>query len=463
METESKPLTEEEYCNLLKIESEADLLFTDESTGETSYVFITEEDVKVFKEETEHVKRVVKHAIEEIKWCVRKKRALEWYNNIYNTIIKDFEEYAETIHRLHRKVYNTLYKNYTDEMMQFYTDNLEKLLDEFKRMEIHKQEEFFWEIPVEGAEELRNEIFNMIMEKLKIPQELTKDLQSKSLKEIAWNSTMANIERSIKAISIIETSISALYRTLIYRDAKEEVIIYNYLKRDFEENKLKDILDDFTNKQRNYRKDRLMNLDSKYLYKLLDYIEKTHNNSTACGLWYEKRNSLVEYDEIEEFAYRLSRLQLSKNQIDLMFEYIGKHKMIRKMIATIVDYERNGDPMFAQWVDPFKLEEYLKYWIKANINTQEKWYIVWCLMKYTFEMIREGIDKNDFANRMNQMFKVAEKECVVESFRKKENKMNHNCHFSKWLKDSDSDYSIAEELYEKLKKKERYEKTLLRS
>ena len=51
-------------------------------------------------------------------------------------------------------------------------------------------------------------------------------------------------------------------------------------------------------------------------------------------------------------------------------------------------------------------------------------------------MIREGIDKNDFANRMNQMFKVAEKECVVESFRKKENKMNHNCHFSKWLKDS---------------------------
>ena len=77
METESKPLTEEEYCNLLKIESEADLLFTDESTGETSYVFITEEDVKVFKEETEHVKRVVKHAIEEIKWCVRKKRALE--------------------------------------------------------------------------------------------------------------------------------------------------------------------------------------------------------------------------------------------------------------------------------------------------------------------------------------------------------------------------------------------------
>lgn len=84
METESKPLTEEEYCNSLKIESEADLLFTNESTGETSYVFITEEDVKVFKEETEHVKRVVKHAIEEIKWCVRKK---ELWNGIITSII----------------------------------------------------------------------------------------------------------------------------------------------------------------------------------------------------------------------------------------------------------------------------------------------------------------------------------------------------------------------------------------
>ena len=230
MEKENKALTEEEFNNLLKIESEKDLLFTNESTGDTSYVFITEEDVKVFKEETEHVKRVVTHAIEEIKWCVRKKRALVWYNNIYKTIIKVFEEYTETIQRLHRKVYNTLYKNYTDEMMQIYTENLEKLLDEFKRMEIHKQEEFFWEIPVEGAEELRNEIFNMLMEKLKIPQELTKDLQTKSIKEIAWNNTMANIQRSMKAISVIETRISAMYRTLIYRDAKEEAIIYNFLK-----------------------------------------------------------------------------------------------------------------------------------------------------------------------------------------------------------------------------------------
>lgn len=456
MEIENKALTEEEFNNLLRIESEKELLFTNESTGETSYVFITEKDVKVFKEETEHVKRVVTHAIEEIKWCVRKKRALEWYNNIYKTIIKDFEEYTETIHRLHRKVYNTLYKNYTDEMMQFYTENLEKLLDEFKRMEIHKQEEFFWEIPVEGAEEIRNEIFNMVMEKLKIPQEFTKDLQSKSLKEIAWNTTMTNIQRSMKAISIIETSISAMYRTLVFRKAKEDAIIYDYLKKEFEEKYQKAILDDFINKQRLYRKDRMMQLDIKYLNKLLDETEQKHNNNTACKTWFDERESAEEYDEIEDLAYNLSRAQLSKNQIDMMFEYRSKHKMIKNMIASVREYERKGDPLFAPWVDAIKLEEYLRHWIKANITTQEKWYIVWCLMKYTFEMIRDNCGKDEFADRMTLMFPDAEKKCAVESFRKQESKLNHNHHFSEWISGKGTDYAIAKGLYEKLKNKNAY-------
>ena len=263
MDVETKPLTDKDYNDLLIIESEQDLLITDPTTGESSYVFITEEDVRIFKEETEHLQRVIIHSIDEIKWCVRKKRALEWYSNIYKTIIKDFEEYTETIHRLHRKVYNTLYKNYTDEMMQFYTENLEKLLDEFKRMEIHKQEEFFWEIPVEGAEEIRNEIFNAMVEKLKIPIGQIQGLQTMPLKEIAWNATMINIKLSLKAVSIIETSISAMYRTLVFRQANEEAIIYGYLKKEFEEKRQKAILDDFTSEQRRYRKDRMMQLDSK--------------------------------------------------------------------------------------------------------------------------------------------------------------------------------------------------------
>lgn len=76
-------------------------------------------------------------------------------------------------------------------------------------------------------------------------------------------------------------------------------------------------------------------------------------------------------------------------------------------------------------------------------------------MKYTFDMIREGIDKNDFAARMKEMFPKAEKKCVVESFRKKETQLDHNRHFSKW-RVKDPDYLIAQSLYEKMKNRNAY-------
>ena len=98
----------------------------------------------------------------------------------------------------------------------------------------------------------------------------------------------------------------------------------------------------------------------------------------------------------------------------------------------------------------------MRFWIKANIKTKQQWYIVWCMMKYTFNMIREGQEKSDFAKRMNQMFGDVEVACEVNSFRRLENKLNHNRHFSYWTKESDPDYSIAESLYQKLKNKENF-------
>lgn len=74
-------------------------------------------------------------------------------------------------------------------------------------------------------------------------------------------------------------------------------------------------------------------------------------------------------------------------------------------------------------------------------------------------MIREGIDKNDFAARMKEMFPKAEKKCVVESFRKKETQLDHNRHFSKW-RDDDPDYLIAQSLYEKMKNKNAYNRNI---
>ena len=113
---------------------------------------------------------------------------------------------------------------------------------------------------------------------------------------------------------------------------------------------------------------------------------------------------------------------------------------------------------FANWVDSVKLEEKLKFWIKGNIKSQQRWYIVWCLMKYTFHMVRDNQDKAAFAARMNLMFPEVEKKCVVDSFRKQETQKNHNNHFSEWLAESDKDYSKAHELYDKLKKEEEYKR-----
>ena len=110
------------------------------------------------------------------------------------------------------------------------------------------------------------------------------------------------------------------------------------------------------------------------------------------------------------------------------------------------------------WVDPVKLENKLKFWIKGNIDTQQKWYIVWCLMKYTFHMVRDDQDKNAFAARMNQMFPDAEKKCISESFRKMETQMNHNKDFMQWYKDSDPDYNTAFDLHLKLKDEKEYKR-----
>ena len=138
--------------------------------------------------------------------------------------------------------------------------------------------------------------------------------------------------------------------------------------------------------------------------------------------------------------------------------YQAEHRMLIEKISKRNDEDHQSDPLFVHWVDPYKLEEILRFWVKANIKTKKQWYIVWCIMKYSFNIIREGQDKSDFAVRMNLMFKDAEVKCEVESFRKQENKMNHNKHFFYWHKETDPDYSIAESLYSKLKEKDRYRK-----
>ena len=182
-------------------------------------------------------------------------------------------------------------------------------------------------------------------------------------------------------------------------------------------------------------------------------IEGKYNNYTLCSDWFER-----EEDEEEELVRTLVREQAPPEDFETLFKYQGEHKMWEAEIARADDFERNSDSFFAKWVDPYKLENMLKFWLKGNITKQQDWYIVWCLMKYTFHIVKGDQDKSAFASRMNLMFPEVEKKCVVDSFRKQETQKNHNHHFSEWLAESDKDYSKAHELYDKLKKEEEYKR-----
>lgn len=143
-------------------------------------------------------------------------------------------------------------------------------------------------------------------------------------------------------------------------------------------------------------------------------------------------------------------MHLPETDFDLLFEYQAKCEMIKGMIADVRNREQGRDPLFAAWVDPIKLEEHLHFWIEAKVTTQAKWYVVWCLMKYTFGIIKPEAKKQDFVKRMGLMFPDAPKKCDYESVKRRESKKNQNYHFSKWL-ETDLDYAMAKDLYEKLR------------
>lgn len=201
---------------------------------------------------------------------------------------------------------------------------------------------------------------------------------------------------------------------------------------------------------------RRIGYNTESLRKVLDATMGAYGNYKLCAYWND--NYIQEEEDMEEFVYILSKEKASPQEFETLFKYLGEYKMWEDEIAKADDYERQSDPFFVNWVDPVKLEEKLKFWIAGNIDTQQKWYIVWCLMKYTFRIIRDDQDKNAFADRMNQMFPDAEKKCISESFRKMETQMNHNRDFSYWFKDSDPDYHTAFELHLKLKNEKEYKR-----
>ena len=434
----------------VKIASEEDLLTLDVSTGEKFYLPFTPEDFRRFETETIHVREVAQRAIDETRWdtgepgtnfgilshtnCILRTRLVNYRNQV-----KDFRTRA----------YVTLYNIYDAQMEQLW-HQLSPTLTELLA---------FGEKTLKSLTDLVESrpasVFKKIV-RASDPQEEPGMMPAdyEGLKSLAVERMTESMRFVISLAEEIEMWITDLCGTQKVRSAPEEAIIYRFLQKEFEETRQDAHLARVEKRHWHYLDDRKAEADMSMLQRLLDRTEEQYERYPICKLWADW--GYPQEEETEAFAHELSQRAFGKEDFERLFMYQAEHRMLTEKISKRNAYENHSDSFFAPWLDPSKVEEFLKPWIMVNVKKQEQWYIVWCLMKYSFDMIRENQDKNDFAERMESMFKDVEVKCVVNSFRRQENKLNHNKHFSKWFKDTDPDYPIAESLFRKLKLKDRY-------
>ena len=435
----------------MKIALEEDLLTLDASIGEKIYHPFTPEDYRLFKTETIHMREEAQWVIDEINRHISNRRtALKYVFHVAQILSASLDEYRQLVKDLRHKAYVTLYNIYDARLEQMWQSQLKSTLGKIVALGEKIQTNL-----MDFTESCPASVFEKIV-RASGPQEepgmMPDDYEG--LKSLAVERVTESIRFVISIAEEIEMWITDLCGTRKVRSAPEEAIIYRFLQKEFEETRQDAHLARVEKQYHHDLFDRKAEADMNILQILLDKTENHYNVLEICKLWSNRYRLGIE--ETEAFAHELSRHAFTKEDFEELFKYQAEHKMLTEIISKRNEYERHGDPLFVNWVDPYKLEKVLRFWIKANIKTKQQWYIVWCMMKYTFNMIREGQEKSDFAKRMNQMFEEAEVACNVESFRKQENKLNHNRHFSLWQKETDPDYLTAESLFRKLKEADFY-------
>ena len=435
----------------MKIALEEDLLTLDASTGKKNYRAFTSEDYQRLETETIHVREEAQWIIDEINRHIGNRRtALKYVFHVAQILSTSLDTYRQLVKDLRSKAYVTIYYIYDKKVEQMWQDQLKPTLGEIVALGEKIQTNL-----MDFTESCPASVFEKIV-RASGPQEepgMRPD-DYEGLKSLAVKRMTESIRFVISIAEEIEMWITDLCGTRKVRSAPEETVIYRYLQKEFEETRQDAHLARVEKRHWHYLDDRKAEADMSMLQRLLDRTEEQYERYPICKLWADW--GYPQEEETEAFAHELSQRAFGKEDFERLFMYQAEHRMLTEKISKRNAYENHSDSFFAPWLDPSKVEEFLKPWIMVNVKKQEQWYIVWCLMKYSFDMIRENQDKNDFAERMESMFKDVEVKCVVNSFRRQENKLNHNKHFSKWFKDTDPDYPIAESLFRKLKLKDRY-------
>ena len=434
----------------MKIASEEDLLTLDANTGEKFYRPFIPEDFQRFEAETIHVREVAQRAIDETQWDTGEPGAFFKVLHHTNCILRTrLVHYRNQVKDFRARAYVTLYNIYGAQMEQLWhqlSPTLTELLA-FGEKTLKSLTDLVESCPAS--------VFKKIVRASDPQEELSMmPADYEGLKSLAVERMTESMRFVFSMAEEIEMWITDLCGTRKKRSAPEEAIIYRFLQKEFEETRQDGHLARVEKRHWHYLDDRKAEADMSMLQRLLDRTEEQYERYPICKLWADW--GYPQEEETEAFAHELSCRAFGKEDFERLFMYQAEHRMLTEKICKRNAYENHSDSFFAPWLDPSKVEEFLKPWIMVNVKKQEQWYIVWCLMKYSFDMIRENQDKNDFAERMESMFKDVEVKCVVNSFRRQENKLNHNKHFSKWFKDTDPDYPIAESLFRKLKLKDRY-------
>ena len=230
MESEYLYNTDNRYVFRLKIKSEEDLFVIDEATGAKKYTPITKEDVALFKREAEHLCKEIQYAIEDIQWNTGKHKGLTYYYHIYQDLAEQLTDFLKYIHKLHKKVYITIYKSYDNELMAIYTEILEKVLNDIQTI-ARKHADYLLDVEEYGQMPSGKDLFKLC-EKQEAPADADLSNYESHYKNFISSGLKLALEKTVATVTYIYREFTDLYKTRVFRTDHEAAIIYHYIKED---------------------------------------------------------------------------------------------------------------------------------------------------------------------------------------------------------------------------------------